>query len=387
LIPDYRSPTFHNDILALSAEMNTQFNILGVIVIATFIDGCATKPVEVANNASLNPTAVIELQAFNSGINGFFPYEENERHYVRSNMRRDELSFNETGTFSRLLAIKRSETRITRIDLKLLWLVNPAKEEYTECPIDGCAEHPPQSPAKPDEAHAEHPKTKHEPGCSMNIVHTSFTVKATGNKKSINGYETDEYQVAWSVNLSDKSSRKSISTLNMEIWTTPLTQVMRDTLGMADEYSRALSGTFSGTSKPQIIPEDAAKLISSYLGDALSPRDISAFLDANKQMERVRGYPISTHLSWSMKGDACAPKESSKSKDETYGKKALSTGTGSPVSSFAGMSGKNKTDGVEKDPSEEPILTFTLEVKSLKIQPLQDAIFTVPKNYRLAPHP
>ena len=61
---------------------------------------------------------------------------------------------------------------------------------------------------------------------------------------------------------------------------------------------------------------------------------------------KIKGHPISTHLEWSMEGNACASKDSA----------SASTG---------------------------PILFFTIEVKSLKVEPAHDSLFSVPKDYKL----
>lgn len=358
--------------------------LLGTIVISVGIAGCATKPVNVVDNTPLNPTAVIERQIVNNGIMGFFPFESTERHYVRANMRRDESTLKGTGTFTGFLVGTRSGTEITRIDRKLQWSLNTEKQEYTECPLKGCLKPSKRPAAKQDEA--KPPEAQHESGCTMSIAHTSFTVKATGQKKSINGFDTDEYQVVWVVNLRDKAARKSTSTLNMDIWTTPMTREMRDTLGVEESYARAYSGAAADTGKPQILPADAAKLISIYLANSLKPGDLNAFLEAGKQMEKIKGYPISTHLAWDMQGNACAPKEAKQTADRSSGK-SNPTSPGELVSGLAGMFAQKKTEESMKESAGEVILSFTVEVKSLKIEPVRDSVFTVPKDYRLVSQP
>jgi len=153
------------------------------------------------------------------------------------------------------------------------------------------------------------PEAQHESGCTMRIAHPSFTVTPTGQKKSINGFDTDEYQIAWVVNLRDKAARTTTSTLNLDIWTTPLTQDMRDAMAMEAAYAHAFAGSVADTSKPQILQSDAAKWISAYVANSLKLGNRNAFLDAGKQMEKTKGYPISTQLAWNIAGNACARKE------------------------------------------------------------------------------
>jgi hypothetical protein len=360
-------------------------NFSSVVVISACIAGCATKPVEV-DNTPLNPTAVFEKQVINNGIKGFFPYESTERDYVRANMRRDESTFKGTGTYSGFLIGTRAGTKIARIDRDKLWSLNTEKEEYAECPLKGCAESSKQPNVEPGDAAKKSPEAEHEPDCAMHISHTNYSVKETGQKKNINGFDTDEYQVSWVITLSDKAARKMTSTLNIDIWTTPLTQSMRDALGMEDKYARSFAGTVADTAKPKILPADAAKMMSSYLAKVLSPGDRDTFLDGGKQMEKVKGYPISTHLTWNMEGNAC---ESEKPNGKEERKSSRNTSVPSSASGLAsgliGMLAERKSDDVAKETKNEPMLSFTTEVKSLKVEPVHDSLFTVPKDYRKVP--
>lgn len=357
-------------------------NLPGIIVICAGIAGCATKPVIEADNTPLNRTAVIEQQVVSNGIKGFFPFETTDRHYVRANMRRDESTFKGTGTFTGFLIGSRADTEITRIDRKLHWSLNTEKEEYTECPLKGCIK-PSRPPVQQDQPAERTPEAKHEAGCTMHIAHNSFTVKATGRKKSINGFDSDEYEAVWLVSLRDNSARRSTSTLTLNIWTTPMTGAMRDALEMEENYARAFNGAVSDTGKREIVPADAARLISAYLASSLKPGDLKEFFKAGRQMEKIKGYPISTHLAWDMEGNACAPKEAN---DKPSGNTAP-TSAGDLVSGLAGMFAQKKTEDSMKEAAGEPILSLTVEVKKLGIEPVHDSVFTVPRNYKLVSQP
>jgi hypothetical protein len=356
-------------------------NLLGIILISGGIAGCATKPATIAaDNTPLNRTAVIEQQVVSNGIKGFFPFESTDRHYVRANMRRDETTFKGTGTFTSFLVGLRSDTEITRIDRKLHWSLNTEKQEYTECPLKGCTK-PASPPAEQKQPAGKTPQEKHEPGCMMRVTHSSFTVKPTGQKKTINGFDTEEYQAAWIVKLRDHSARKSTSTLKLNIWTTPMTGAMRDALAMEERYARAFDGTAVDTGKREIMPADAARLISAYLANSMKPGDLKAFLRAGREMNKVKGYPISTHLAWNMEGNACAP-------EETKDKSASASGSsGDLLSGLTGMFAQKKADDAMKDAAGEPILSLTFEVKKLGIEQVHDSVFTVPRNYKLVSQP
>jgi hypothetical protein len=88
-----------------------------------------------------------------------------------------------------------------------------------------------------------------------------------------------------------------------------------------------------------------------------------------------------------MDGNACAPKESKATADESSGKSSIPTSAGGIVSGLAGMFAEKKTKETMKAAESEPILSFTVEVKSLKIESLHDSVFNVPGDYRLVTKP
>src|SRR5487761_2718933 len=253
-------------------------NFLCYTAIAVSVSACATKPVEVVDTTPLNTTATSEKLIVNNGIKGFFPSEITERNFFRADMHREESNFKGTGTYSSYLIGSKSSTKIWRIDRNLLWSMNPDKTEYTECPLKGCPL-PPAAPAKNTEAP---PEAQHESGCTMSIAKSNFTVKATGEKKTINGFDTEQYQAAWIVNLRDKTARTSTSTLNFDVWTTPVTQAMRETLNIQESYAKAYYGATTDGST-QILPAEAAKMIIAYINNSLSPSARGSFLDVAKQ--------------------------------------------------------------------------------------------------------
>jgi hypothetical protein len=355
--------------------------LLCLIIVATAVAGCASKPA-VQDNTPLNPTAVIERHVTNNGIKGYFPFETNDTEYVRANMRRDESTFKGTGTFSGYFVGSRSVVKIVRLDRKLVWMLNPDKEEYTECPLQGC----PSAKVQPGKRQApaqRQPEAQRESGCTMRIAKSSFTVTPTGKKQTINGFDTEEYQVSWVVTLRDKQARTTTSTLNIDVWTAQPTQAMRDALDMEAAYARAhanaTADSFSKT--PAIIPGDASRLIMSYLGGALQPGDRNAFLDAGKQMQKIKGHPILTKLAWDMAGNACAPKESEKN-PESNGSGNMPTSKGGLASGLAGMFVEKKATDAANQAAGEPILSFTVEVKQLKVASQHDGLFEVTAGYK-----
>jgi hypothetical protein len=321
---------------------------------AAGLAACAGAPQPEPDDSPANPTAVLETRVSSSGIGGAFPFETTQKRYVRQNMRRDESRTQGTGTFTGLFVTAwtgEGDTTIARLDRKLLWTLNHGKKEYTECPLRGC---PPAAAVKPEERTAEEVK---KPDCMMRLTKSSFDVKPTGQKRNINGFDTTQHEVAWLVTLQDQAKRTTTSTLSIDVWTSPVTAEMRQAINVEQAFDRAYYASAprakpaaaADRSKGQLLPPEVSRMMLGYLS-SLSPADRAALIRASRQLESIKGQPISTRIDWSLDGNACAPKEGARD-------------------------------------ASKPILSFTIEVKSLKVEPVRDSVFTVPPGYKLASQP
>jgi hypothetical protein len=353
------------------------------------IAACSTPPPQAPDNTPTRPTAVLETVVTSGGIMGYLPFQSTDKRWVRTDMRRHEHDTKGTGTFSGFLVTAmtgQSDTTIDRMDRNVAWTLNHGKKEYTECPVHGCPT-PPPAPTRPEpkaEEKKNEPRQQSEPDCTMRISRTSVDVKATGQKRNINGFDTEQYTVAWLVTMQDNQKRQTVSTLSMDLWTSPVTPQMRQAFGMEESFNRAYVAGIP-RSKPaatvvptapgatEIVPADASRLMLGYLS-SLSPADRAAFMRAGKQLEQIKGYPIQSKMEWSLDGNACAPKES-QSQQRSQQPADLA---GQAAAALGGLFSK-KDDA--KD-AKKPILSFSTEVKSLKVEPVRDSVFTVPANYK-----
>ncbi|MGB7541554.1 MAG: hypothetical protein WBM28_06005 [Burkholderiales bacterium] len=356
-----------------------------IAIVAASFAGCAGQaPQAPTDNSPANPTAVFETLIINSGILGALPFEINERHYVRADMRRDEHSVKGTGTFTGWFVTAvtgEGDAGITRLDRNVRWTVNNSKKEYIECPAHGCPPPPAKKHEAKSEARKQEPKQETEKGCTMRISSNNFDVKPTGQKRAINGFNTDQYIVAWVVKMQDPEKRTTTSTLSFNVWTTPVTEQMREAFDTEAAFSKSyrasaprarptrLARTEAG--RAQVMPPEVTHMMLAYLS-SLGSADRAAFASIGKRLSKIQGHPISTKIEWRLDGDACAPKEGSTSARESP------PSAGSMLSGITGMFGSKKD---EKD--DTSILSFTIEVKSLKVEPVRDSVFTVPANYKL----
>jgi hypothetical protein len=332
-----------------------------IFAIAAGVAACSNLMPQTASapdDSPTNPTAVLETHVINGGIMGYLPFERTEKRYVRPNMRREENSMKGSGTFGAITSffVGHEDTNIERLDRNVRWTLYNSKKEYTECPVHGCPQ-PPAKERQPEEKKSSEPKAKTESGCIMQIAKTSFNVKPTGEKREINGFNADQYQVAWLVTMQDNAHRKTTSTLNIKLWTTPTTVEMRQALGVKETFDLAYAASApraqpAAAKKTEVLPPEVTRMMLGYLSNGLSASDRVAFVSAGREIEKIKGRPISTHIEWSLEGNACS------STAEGAGDLPRSVSTG-------------------------PILSFTIELKSLKVEPVHDSVFSVPRDYKL----
>lgn len=336
--------------------------------------GCAAQPAPVADNTPQNPTAVFETKFSSSGLAGAFPFETTEKHYVRANMRRDEHAGKGTGTFSGFLLTRLmgpGDTTIARLDRNVRWALDSSKKEYTECPVHGCPVPPRAEKPAPAEQRQE-PKQKTEEGCVLRIASSRFDVTPTGQKQAVNGFQTEEYKMAWVVRFQDKQKRTTTSTVNVDLWTAALNADMRRAMETEAAFGKAFMTSAPRAAaphrgEPTVMPADMMRMMTAYLG-GLTNADRAALRRAAAEFNKVKGHPIQTRIDWLLEGNACG------AKDEPP---PSQSGTADLMSGFTSLLGKK-----DEKPGAKPIVSFTMEVKQLGVVPMHDSVFNVPAGYK-----
>jgi thiol-disulfide isomerase/thioredoxin len=360
-----------------------------LVLLTLAVSGCSSveKLREEPDTTPQHPTAVMEVKVVNNGIKGLVPFEGTTKTWTRADMQRENESVKGTGTFTRFIVGTTEDATIARLDRKLVWTLDPKARTYTECPLQGCAvpaaEKAPEK--KPEEAQKPADRSS-AAQCKLKIASSTFSVKPSGEKKSINGFDTEQYQVAWLVTLTDPSARKTNSTLVVNVWTTPFTQPLKEAMAIEQAYAKNLAVNVArivaNDAKTRVVPEDAQKMIEGYMARYMTPADRAAFLKAGKELDKIKGYPILTELTWTLMGDACAAKEDTAAASSSGS--STPTSTGGVVSSVTSWFVKKKTDEKAREIADAAILSFIVEVKSHRVEPVNDSLFSPPKNYVLA---
>jgi hypothetical protein len=308
-----------------------------------------------------------------TGLAGLFPSEGTTTTYTRPAMRRDDGASRFTGTVSRFLPATNTAT-ITRLDRKLQYALDIPKAEYTECPLGGCPV--PTEKPQPQPTEQKQPTPTHDPGCTMKIASNTLDIKPSLQKRTINGFGTDEYVIDWRLIFEDPSKRQSLFELNVDTWNTAPPAAMRDAMALELAYARNAAIAVSRDAGTFALPPQFVTLMTGYLASGLAAADRASLTNLVRQFEKVKGTPILMQLQVNFKGDACGGTAS----DAGGG----SSDAGSPVksitSALSGMFGKGAGDATPA--AEPPLLSFTYEVQKYGIEGVHDAVFDPPPNFR-----
>jgi hypothetical protein len=353
------------------------------VAVAAALAACAQKPV--VDNTPENPTAVFETRTSFSGIQGNFPFETTEKRFVRADMSREESARKGTGQFSGWIMTKMmggaGDTHIARLDRKLQWTVNEKARQYVECPIAGCPMPAGADQArKPEAQQPEQPKQKTEEGCTTRITRNNFSVKPTGQKKDVNGFNAEQYDGAWIVRMEDRQKRATTSTLKLDIWTTAVNAEMKKAIDTEQVFGRAYMAAVSSSMPARagegpLMPPEIMANMAAYLG-TLSASDRAAFTRVAKEFEKIKGHPVFTKFEWFVDGNACGADKEQQQQQQSSPKSPTDMLVSGAMDLF-----KKKE---EKPAGPQPVMSFTVEVKQMGVVPVRDSAFQVPAGYKKA---
>ena len=306
------------------------------------LGACAALVPREQDLTPVHPTAVLETRVSSEGTQGVPTHEHTTLSYTRAAMQRTESNVRGTGIFARLL-YGDADLRIERLDRNLAWLLDTKNKKALECALKDCPGLKPKRPRSRD-------ATSRAPACRLKIADSAVMAKPTGRTRRINGFDADQYDVTWQVTLRDNASHKSLSTVRMEMWTTPAAPELRDAIALERAFFRSrsrLSGEPAGDDASALLPPEAGRMISERLASSISPTDRANLLASLSRPALITGQAILTSLEWRMAGEACT------------------------------------TDSGPKH-SAKPLLVFSAEVKTYRVAPLHDSLFMPPKGYTIA---
>jgi hypothetical protein len=321
------------------------------------------------------------VERFNKsgGIRGIGASESTVVDKLSGRKKHETSSFKMTGSvggfFSKFAGDTGSDV-ITDIDKDVVRTLDHKKKTYTERPITLPKEEP-SRPEKGKEAREEKPKVR--------VVRNEISVKDTGEKKTINGFDCSRYIVTWLIeteNLETKERTKT--TMTNDLWNTPETKEIRSLQKEELEFSKAYMKQLGLTVSPEEAQKFGMTAVAGMLGDDEQSVKIK-LKELQDKLSKIKGFPIVTAVQWEVE----MPESARRSGDEGVEKESegldISGGIGGLLGGIAKKAAKKKAaeSAKEKAAAGQVLFDFYSEVRRIDVSSIPSSDFEVPPGYKL----
>ena len=335
---------------------------------------------EVLPDYPSHPTAVVRTRVVNHGFKGFMGSETETTVSTRDDRRREEVESKFTGMLMKHLVSAQDRVVIWRADEDKQWRVDPKTKTYTECPLAGCPAGAVPAPASRPEAAPQGEPKPSKPSCPLTLAKHRFTVDPTGETREINGFQARRYKIDWEVVLQDSKKRKDTSLVTMDVWTTPEdSPELAAARAVEKRFARRLrEKTAEAEGLGKVVPSGAMAVIAGQFLSGLPAGQRAAVTQASRELAKIHGWPVRTHLEWNMGGDACGGEEAQKPQKERSLGLDFTHGVSGLLGSAAGA-------GVEHEvakSADKPVFAFDEDLLSAGVTPASDGLFVVPPSYK-----
>ena len=252
------------------------------------------------------------------------------------------------------------------------WNVDPQKKVYSVESI-----YDPSQPSKAPPRGGTTQQQQQDQDKDVKVTKNEFTVKDTGQSKTINGFDTHEYLITWDYETQNtKTGETGKNLMTTDTWTSTDGKLVKAREAQA-AYEKAYLQLMH-------MPEPSSSDASRYYGledghVVVNGQDMKSDLD---KLKTIKGLPVSTDITWEAGGtdkdgkqtnDSDAGKDSSKSLDSALGSLFGSKSSDSSSSQPA----KQGTPGMTT------IFSSHYEVKGVDTGAVDASQFQTPADYKL----
>jgi hypothetical protein len=272
---------------------------------------------------------------------------------------------------------------ITDIDKDVVRTLDHKKKVYTERPITlpKEKEEPSGRPEKGKETKKETKKEKPK----VRIVRNEITVKATGERKTINGFDCTRYIVTWLIETENiETKERSKTTMTNDLWNTSETNEIRTLQKEELEFAKAYMKKLGISVSPEEAKKFGMTAVAGQFGDD-EPAVRKKLKELQDKMEKIKGFPIVTALKWEVEvPEASRQAGREKAEKESEGTD-LSGGVGGLLGGLAKKAAKKKAAESMEDGQKggNVLFDFYSEVKRIDVSSIPSSDFTVPSGYKL----
>lgn len=326
-----------------------------------------------------------------SGIGGVGANESTSITKIKGLKKREKVDIKFTGSLGKYVTKMGGPMEtdsITDIERGAIWSLNHEKKTYTETKISEIIKGAKESQ---EEKKAEKSDIK--------IVRNEFSVKETGEKKNINGYDCRKYILTWLVEIENvKTKEHSKMTMTDEIWTTPETKELKEYQMAESQFGKEFMKKIGMEMSPEQAQQFGFGMIGGMIGaDEETMRENMKKL--SKELSKIKGVTIASNVKWVKESDTqkkqAEAKKTEVEEEETEESEGVDVSQG--VSGFLGgiakkavekkmKEEKKKKEAEEKEKNkgkENLVFEAYTEIKRVSVSKIDDGEFSVPPGYKL----
>jgi len=309
-------------------------------------------------------------------VTGITAHDTTETDYIQGDKKREEDLRKFTGSvLGAWQKFRHEDNGAPSVDIYLVgenkhYDIDPNKKTYS---VD--AIYNPQQSAKQENTGGGQGQPQKQQDNDTKVTKNEFNVKATGQSKTINGFDTKEYLVTWDLETENtKTGEKSKSLMTADLWNSTdskLAKAQQEQMAYTQAYLKLMNLPSNPTEMAEYGLNGA-----SINGASITAADRKAFLD---KLHTIKGYGVTADVRWEVAGtDANGKPTNSNTQAQQGGQPSLDSALGSLFN--------KKSDTPQQQAAGTPGMTTIFhsytEVKSVDFGAIAASQFEAPADYK-----
>lgn len=318
--------------------------------------------------------ATIQTVTHFDEVTGITSHDSTTTDYIQGNKKREENLRKFTGSvLGAWQKFRNEDNGSLDVDIYLVgdnkhYDLDPNKKTYNEDAIYD----PQQATKQQNSKEAAQQQQQQDKENDTKVTKNEFTVKATGQTKNINGFDTTEYVVTWDVETENtKTGDKGKDLMTTDLWNSTDSKLAK---AHAEEavYAQAYLKLMQMPSSP----EEMKQYGFGQGGITINGADQKKFFD---KLHTIKGYPVSMDVRWETASTGANGAATGGSAQQAH-PQTLDSALGSI------FGGQKKSDDSDKKAAGTPGMTTifhsNIEVKSVDTSAIAASQFEVPGDYK-----
>ena len=327
----------------------------------------------------------IQRQVHFDEVTGLAAHDTTETDYIQGDKKREEDLRKFTGSVLGAWQKFRGEDNgAPSVDIYLVgdnkhYDMDPNKKTYS---VDAIYDPQQQASGRGSEGGNGQAQPQKQQDEDTKVTKNEFSVKETGQKKNINGFDTAEYLLTWDVETENtKTGEKGKWLMSADLWNSTdgkLAKAQQEQMA----YTQAYLKLMNLPSNPNELAEYGLDN-ANINGASITAADRKAFLD---KLHTVKGYSVTADVRWEVAGTDKNGKSTSDSGQQGQGQGQGRPNLDNALGSLFGGNNKKSDSPPQPQSAGTPGMTTMFhsytEVKSVGFDAIPATQFQAPADYK-----